>query len=79
MRCWKTALEIFSATARLKGIGLSLRVDPEVPAALNGDPGRLRQVICNLVGNALKFTARGQVTVDLRVERQQEIRGYLAL
>ncbi len=68
----EAALKIFSATARLKGLELSLRIDPEVPVALNGDPGRLRQVISNLVGNALKFTHRGQVAVDLRVERQEE-------
>jgi signal transduction histidine kinase len=57
--------EVFSALAKLKGIGLSITVDPSLPGQVLGDALRIRQVLSNLVSNAIKFTRVGAVRVDV--------------
>jgi PAS domain S-box-containing protein len=69
-------VKIFGLRARKKDLELSSQVSPEVPEALCGDPGRLRQILCNLIDNAMKFTQRGGVAlrVDLESQSEQEVR-----
>jgi signal transduction histidine kinase/ActR/RegA family two-component response regulator len=59
--------DLFAAAARDKGLDLRTVIAPDVPAAIVGDGVRVRQVLVNLVGNAVKFTERGLVEVALRV------------
>ena len=64
--------ELLAAHAHSKGLELATRVDPEVPSALRGDPGRVRQILVNLAGNAVKFTDRGEVVIRASVEDRDE-------
>jgi len=64
------ALKTLSIRARQKGLDLSLHVDPQVADGVEGDPVRLRQIVVNLVGNAIKFTSFGGVTLSVQSESQ---------
>ncbi|MDD2707607.1 MAG: response regulator [Verrucomicrobiae bacterium] len=63
-------LKTMSFNAHVKGLELNLHIDPNVPPILLGDPGRLKQIVFNLVGNAIKFTNHGEVAVNAWVEQR---------
>ena len=58
--------------AQEKGLEYLTLIDSEVPSLLQGDPGRLRQILTNLVGNAVKFTAEGEICVRVGIEKETE-------
>jgi two-component system, sensor histidine kinase and response regulator len=65
-------MKTLALRSQQKGLELACRVDPACPESLCGDPGRLRQILVNLIGNAIKFTARGEVVVEVQPETRTE-------
>ncbi|MCL6479307.1 MAG: response regulator [Peptococcaceae bacterium] len=63
--------EILAVRAHEKGIELACHIMPDVPTDLIGDPSRLRQIIVNLLGNAIKFTEKGEVVIKVKLEELQ--------
>jgi len=66
---------LISKTAQEKGLELAVRIEPGLPERFNGDAGRIRQVILNLVGNAVKFTKSGIVLVDVSNDEKTDVEG----
>jgi len=75
--CVATALHALSDVARQKGLAISWDVGGNVPPAVVGDPLRIKQILSNLAGNAIKFTERGRVVVH--VETESKINGRVDL
>ncbi|HNF24064.1 MAG TPA: MASE1 domain-containing protein, partial [Leptospiraceae bacterium] len=66
------AAEMISIRAEEKGIELACLIDPDVPEFVNGDPGRLRQILINLGGNAVKFTEAGEILIRIETVSETE-------
>jgi len=73
----ESTAEMLAQRAQAKGIELAYSIDENVPARLRGDPGRVGQVMANLISNAVKFTARGEVMI--RVSRVEEDDGEVRI
>ena len=77
----RTSLEstsdVMAMRAHEKGLEYISMIDPDVPSLLKGDPGRIRQVLINLIGNAIKFTAKGEVLVRVMLEEESETNATL--
>ena len=74
-------LRLLSFTARKRNLRLECELDPTIPAVLEGDAGRLRQILLNLIGNAIKFCAAGEirVTVVLEALEGNQVRCHFAV
>jgi len=68
----KDLLDLHSLRMKKKGLEMVFRIDPDVHSFLQGDPGRLRQVLTNLIGNAIKFTPQGKITLQVGLESETD-------
>jgi two-component system, sensor histidine kinase and response regulator len=70
--CLDSSLKMLAVRADEKGLELLCDVDPAIPAVMTGDLSRLRQVILNLVGNAIKFTSEGEISLAGQIEQRHD-------
>ena len=71
-KCVEEALDLFATQIRIKHLEAAYLVAPNVPLTLMGDAMRLRQVLVNLIGNAIKFTAQGEIVINVECREQDD-------
>jgi len=67
-------VDLLAGRAHDKGLELICILEPDIPLLLRGDPGRLRQIVLNLAGNAMKFTEKGEVSIHINIDAENEER-----
>jgi PAS domain S-box-containing protein len=68
----KSVIKGLSVLSKSKNLELALNIHPNVPELMMGDPVRLRQILINLINNAIKFTHKGKITIDVKLVSKQE-------
>jgi PAS domain S-box-containing protein len=71
-KCVEESLGIFGEQIRAKGLEAVFLIAPDVPQELMGDPLRLRQILINLIGNAIKFTSKGEIVINVEVQKKAD-------
>jgi len=74
-KCVEEAMGLFAAQVRIKGLEAIYLIAPDIPGDLVGDGMRLRQILVNLIGNAIKFTEKGEITIEIKCQSRGE-NGY---
>ncbi len=72
-------VEILGRNAQQKGLEVVVEIDPEIPEYLRGDPTRVRQILLNFVGNAIKFTEKGEINISARLVKKFSKRSKIEL
>jgi two-component system, sensor histidine kinase and response regulator len=72
IRLVESIADLLAEPARQKGLSLLTFIDPNISSAVHGDPGRLRQILMNLVGNAIKFSEHGEILIRASLEKKEE-------
>ena len=78
-QCIEEAFDLFAASIRSKHLEVNVLIAPEVPSHVMGDTMRLRQILVNLIGNAIKFTAKGEIVVSVECKKKDERGCHLRL